>query len=504
MENINQIYIINPNYILKNDQYRVYLTYRYNPNMKIANDVDIQFFSYIHPEQAKIFALFDGERTMSEVIDIIAEKLNISRDRASELIEPYIENKKRLRVTFQNNNFAFPTYFLIPKKRDVEIYSYDQNSFDCSELDFINPRINLFPIDITLMVNTICKVDCIYCYADCRKKTDCQVPIETLDRLISDCRKNNVRSFNLMGGEVLLYKNWEWLVKKLMEYDYTPYISTKIPVEKNTVQIIYDLGIRLFQISLDSFDGNILEKNLNIPNGNKYIEKMEKTLKYFEELNIKLNIHAVITKNNNDISHLQQYLNRLSTFGNILNVQISIVGESLYKKGYSEHKLSREEVMKISDFINSARQKKIYPFTISISTGELKETFIGNKNGKKRMYEKRGLCSANVMQAFILPTGDVTICEELMFNPQFILGNLKNDDLATIWKNNKLKSLGSADLYEFSPCGKCKEFASCRGIEAKKGVCWKQVLHAYGENNWNYPDPKCPYAPKKMNPFYIE
>jgi len=510
MKNINNMdktYIINPNYILVNDNKRVYLTYRYNPlpifNLRLPYETDTQFFSFIHPEQAKLFALFDGNRKLTTIIDEIAKRLNVSTKRAYELILPYIENKTRLGVAFQNNRMAFPSNFLVPKKENIKFYTYEQNDFICnSDLDLISPRINSFPLDITFMVNTICQTDCIYCYADCRKKMDCQIPIESLDRLITDCKKNNVRSFNLMGGEVLLYKNWKWLVKRLIESDYMPYISTKIPVEKEIVQTLYDIGINQIQISLDSFDDNILEKNLNIPNGSKYIDKMKRTLKYFEEANITLNLHAVITKYNKDIPHLEQYLNTLSTYSHISNVELSVVGESLYKKGYHEFKLCSQDVKIISDYVDSVKQKKKYPFTISFSPGTRKEMFKGNKKIKKDNFEKRPVCSGNVRLAYILPTGEVTICEGLMFNPQFILGNIIKDDLETIWKNNRLRPLYSPGLYENTPCGKCKEFMNCRTYESKRGVCWKIIIHAYGEKKWNYPDPRCSSAPTQMNPFY--
>ena len=122
---------------------------------------------------------------------------------------------------------------------------------------------------------------------------------------------------------------------------------------------------------------------------------------------------------------------------------------------------------------------------------------------KNKKFNQRGLCTANVRQAFILPTGEITICEQLMFNPKFILGNLLDNDLGTIWKDNKLKYLENIDLYQNTRCGKCNDFSKCRNSKSN-GVCWKEVINAYGEDNWNNPDPKCPHAPTKMNSFFIE
>jgi MoaA/NifB/PqqE/SkfB family radical SAM enzyme len=503
--NENIIYTINSNYMLKNDLKRIVLCYRYHPVFSSPSHyaAEREFFSYIHPEQAKIFSLFDGEKKLGQIIAEIANKLSLSEKRVEKLIFPFIENNTRLGVDYKGNKFMFPKNFIVPINKNAALYSYKACDFDCEELEFKNYRLNKFPMEVTLMVNTICAVDCIYCYADCRKKMDCQIPVQTLENLFNDCKRNNVRAFGLMGGEVLKYKNWRWIVSKMMDCGYTPYISTKIPISDKVVCDIYDSGIRLFQISLDSFDGNILEKNLNIIHGDLYIRKMRKTLSDFEKIGMNINVHAVITIHNKEVSHLKKYLHELTFYKNIKNVQLSVVGESLYKDGYDKHKLNQLDVEEISNYVNESVEKNIYPFTISVSTGYTKKGYIKDRNSKEETYKKRGLCSANVRQVFILPNGDVTICEELMFHPQFILGNVIEQDLGTIWKNNKLKTLEDKKIYMNSRCGKCKKFVSCKSSESR-GVCWKEILHAYGMEKWNFPDPKCPHAPTNMRPFYVE
>jgi radical SAM protein with 4Fe4S-binding SPASM domain len=143
-----------------------------------------------------------------------------------------------------------------------------------------------------------------------------------------------------------------------------------------------------------------------------------------------------------------------------------------------------------------------YPFSVNISLGSRKTKYINDKTIKEENYKKRSLCTGNVRQVFILPDGGVTICEELMFNPNFLLGNIIEEDLQTIWKKNRLKHLEEKATYLNSRCGKCKSFSDCKGSESR-GVCWKEILHAYGEDKWNYPDPKCPHAPTDMRPFYV-
>jgi radical SAM protein with 4Fe4S-binding SPASM domain len=331
---------------------------------------------------------------------------------------------------------------------------------------------------------------------------DCLIPQTRLEKLIIDSSSNGVIIFDLMGGEVLLYKKWKWLVKTLLKNGHTPCISTKIPVSKKTIDDMYDFGLRLFQISLDSFEPDIIEKNLNITNGVDYLIKMHQALKYAENKGIKVNIHSVITKYNKDISHLNRFINELSKFNNINNYQVTVASASLYKYDFHNHRISLEEANVLERHISEI--KKEFPFRINFSGNSFKAAYINDVNIKASKFDNRSLCTGNVRSVYILPNGDVTICEELMFHPKFILGNVIQDDLQTIWKRNQLDYLEDINYYKDSPCGICSSFGKCKTENHPRGVCWKEILHAYGEENWHYPDPKCPNAPQEMKSFYLD
>ena len=40
-------------------------------------------------------------------------------------------------------------------------------------------------------------------------------------------------------------------------------------------------------------------------------------------------------------------------------------------------------------------------------------------------------------------------------------------------------------------------------LPEQQRVCWKMVMYAYGKQNWDYPDPRCPEAPKMFNDICI-
>ena len=73
-----------------------------------------------------------------------------------------------------------------------------------------------------------------------------------------------------------------------------------------------------------------------------------------------------------------------------------------------------------------------------------------------------------------------------------------------IWNSNNAKKLfyiSKASFPKESECSKCLDFEQCR---YNLGVCWIDVMAAYGLENWQYPSPNCPYAPKPKYITYSE
>jgi hypothetical protein len=78
-------------------------------------------------------------------------------------------------------------------------------------------------------------------------------------------------------------------------------------------------------------------------------------------------------------------------------------------------------------------------------------------------------------------------------------GDIKTDTIENIWnsfKANKLLQLPHDDLLhkEGNPCYTCILFDKCKTNVIKK-TCLVDVVKAYGEDKYDYPDPRCPKAP---------
>lgn len=107
-------------------------------------------------------------------------------------------------------------------------------------------------------------------------------------------------------------------------------------------------------------------------------------------------------------------------------------------------------------------------------------------------FNERSVCAGNYLQLFILPDGNVTICEELYWHPKFIVGNILEQSLNEIWNSKaalNLYYLKQSDISEKSPCKTCKDYEICR---IPKQVCYRDIVRKYGEKYWDYPDVNCP------------
>ncbi|MBX9839929.1 MAG: hypothetical protein K2X69_16630, partial [Silvanigrellaceae bacterium] len=196
----------NPEYHLKPDEGRVLLM----PSemfRSLQDGSDNSYESVIHPIYAMILAFFNNTE-YEEGIRNASNYLNVSIEFIKKFIDPLIENDDI--ISFKNDNqldIVFPRKTLI---RNILENSkkYNPEDFIYESVDISHKR-HKTPTDITLMVNTTCATNCFYCYADRRIKTSCKIPLERVYELIDEAKSFHARSFEVIGGEFFLYKNWK-------------------------------------------------------------------------------------------------------------------------------------------------------------------------------------------------------------------------------------------------------------------------------------------------------
>lgn len=481
---------LNPYYILKQDDGCVLLL-----SKKTLADAEGVFEdsinSVIHPFHAKILSYVNGG-DYEEIITKISSELDIKKDRVKYFIDSLIENPKRIGPVYKSAIIGFPRHTII-KSDYKRPKPYAPSDFDYDHVDVTLKR-HATPSTLTLMIDNICATNCVYCYADKRRPVSSLIPLERIAEIVQEAKNIGVVNFDLIGGEVFKYKKWRDLVKIFVENDYDPNLSTKQPLQEDEVKCLAELGINYLQISLDSLIPAHLQKILGVTED--YVGQIKETFKLLEKYQIPVVVHSIINRYNDNVEDLQSIYDFLSSLSNVRYWLPEVVGPSIYAKiEFKDFKPRIDEIPILSDkmdeLVKKAKFKTINGIKKSIGHDSEEQDF----DTKMNSFMSRGLCSGNFSHMYILPTGDVTMCEELYWNKNFIMGNVKEQSLMDIWTGSKALSLYHIcqnDIPEDSHCSKCEFFNDCRDV---RQICYREIIKAYGEDKWYYPDVNCPYAP---------
>lgn len=488
--------VFNPAYILKPDNGRVLILSKENTRENIGG-VD-SFDGFLHPIHAIILNSLSGD-SYENSIKKIGELLEVNFSFVENFISELLQNDDWVQMTFAETTLYFPPNCIIYS--DEKRQEIDNNLLIYDNL-ILKQQKHYTPTDITLMINTLCATDCIYCYADRRNQINSKISLSRIKELIDEAKKLNARSFDIIGGEFFLYRYWEELLIHLKKSGFDPFLSTKIPMNENMIIKLKKIGIKDIQISLDSLISNNLCDILNVKES--YFNKIQRTFELLDKYNIKTIVHTILNNKNDTVDDMESIFNFLQNFKNIEYWKPDLAGPSLYLKNiYEDYKPRTENIKILLHFFEKKGPKSNFRINYG-GLDNFSEDNTKNFEEKRKEFNNRGLCTGNFSAMFILPDGNVTICEELYWHEKFILGNVINDSLINIWNSDKanyLKMIPQKDFPSDSPCANCSEYYTCREI---KQVCWRDIVKGYGKEKWYFPDVKCPKAPKVKSPvsFY--
>ena len=431
-----------------------------------------------------------------EWVNEAASYLSVPKELVLNFINSLVDNPKQVILSGKKGNSVFPPYTIVSMQSPSQIKRYSPNLFKYDQIDLRMKR-HLTPSTITLMFNNICVTNCIYCYQDKSHVAKCTIPLERIKELIREAYKLNVNTFDVIGGEFFLYKYWRDVLAELRRYGYNPYLSTKMPLQENDVQFLAKLKVRDIQISLDSCIEEHLIESINVRKG--YVAEMLKSLMLLEKYGILVKVHSVLTKYTKDIADMRSIYNVLKNLKNIEDWHVVKGEETLYPRtDYSNieiDSLSYNNIVNyLKDLSDSSGMSIHYPKLEQI---QIVNNTIDKLKQAESHFFNRAFCSGLFSSLYILPDGQVTMCEQLYWNKRFIIGNVKSNSILEIWNSKEAKSLyeiKQEDFPEDSLCHSCGKFKECRTF---RQVCYRDIIRKYGSQKWYYPDVKCPYNNQK-------
>lgn len=489
---VERIIVFNHFYRLKHDLKRSYI-YSNNRNSETETekclDVDRLWLSKIHPAYAMLFVLASEPLTYSAYKERVAFFMDITQEEAERIISPFLDRNEPFYSKYGGVVSQFPRNVLIDAGKAINSpveYTLEEFRFDM--IDFQQERFFHSPMTVVFMPNNSCTTNCIYCYAD--KDTKVR-PMSFLQvkAIVKACHELRMKEFILTGGDVFVYKYWKELLACMRNYDMNiGLLSTKTPLLEEEVKLLSDYQPRM-QFSLDSVTPSVLKSMVGM--NSDYIPKVKKTFEHFDKYGLDFKVATVVTRLNASVSNLSELYHFLMQFSKMVHWEIRIALKSLYSKwNYEELKVTKENVRDIDDWVQQI--KKEAKFKISWEPVETKHFFEATK-GSRSFAGAR--CSANYSNIMILPDGKATICEQLYWNPRYLIGDLTKQSIPEVWNSPQALKLAfpeKSDFRDVSPCKKCQLFEDCYAFPNR---CIVDVLKGYGEENADFPDPRCCKAP---------
>lgn len=490
----SQIWVLNPDYSFKNDRDRICMYTKKERSFDSTPD----WIGFVHPSQAMILSIFTNLNPINENIKLLAEHLNVTYDKVYNVICDFMGNITPIFTSWNGIYIEFPKNVLIPLNPSSvkPVYDFSIEDLKCRSINLTPDRNHKSPHSVLWMLTNKCVTNCKYCYAD--RNTFC-TPLSTnrILELIEEISLLKMGYVDIIGGEIFLRKDWDVILKQLVKHKISPtYISTKVPITTTLVNKLIDTGFNnTIQISLDSIKDSTLGFIINTKEG--YVENVKQGVSLLEKGNFKIQINTVLTSYNSTIDEINVLYQYIKEIRNLTLWEIRVPEVSLYNAtSFSEIKASKSALIELKNYVSNF----IIPtakIKIVFSSEALDEQF--RMDGPKKECFSGGTCGILQNRMFILPDGKVSVCEQMYWHPDFIIGDLKNSTIEEVWNSKRAIELFNLSISLFRDCSICKKCLHFDNCNSNKRRCIVKVVKAYGLNNWDYPDPRCKFAPPFNN-----
>lgn len=483
-------YLLNPDYFFLDDLDRVAL----RSKAKVNFDSNSGWLSFIHPFQANVLSAFLTPISIEGALEKLRPLYKFSRDVFEKNISFFIDNKVPIYSTVGEHSTYFPKNLLI--KYNGEIIHKENCSperigcdfYEYNNVNLINDRLHKAPRTLLIVLTNRCKSRCVYCYADTFTKCNLLTYKELLP-MILEAKSLNIDNIDLVGGEVFCHPEWSEFVEKLVSLDMSPtYLSTKIALSDNEIKLLKSTGYdNVVQISLDSVNSVTLNKMIGVKG--EYLTELKNSIIKLIENGFKLQVNTVLTNHNSTIQEISALYDYIKSIKGLEYWELRIPEMSLYST--EDFIKSRATKTQLENIIRYAREHIIPDY---------QGTMIINQNALLHCYQSKtpndntffgGSCGILREGLVLLPDGKASVCEQLYWHPDFIVGDIRTQTLEEIWQSEKAWNIyGRKGKYagKYFECEGCSMSDNC---DSQRRKCWVHIMRAYGRNEWQRADPLC-------------
>lgn len=325
--------------------------------------------------------------------------------------------------------------------------------------------------NLAFSVTNKCNLSCKHCYASSGIAYDDELDVDEIRRLIvNEAKLIGTKFITLTGGEPFAREDIFHIIEAIKQENIGVCIATNgTLLTTESIYVLKELGVERIQISLE---GSTKELNDEIRGKGVFDYVTKEVIPELKNKEIFTAVSITPTRNN--------YMNieSMATLCKEMRVDtLSIrrfVAEGRGKKNSLDANINDNRAL--LEHIQYLREK--YRGVLNISTGD--PLFVLANKAKDKYIGEKVLsgCTAGITSLSIDAHGNIRPCTRINID----IGNVRNDSLNEVWKNdNLLQRLRQRDVF-VGKCNKCNYLMICGGCRAAAFGSSQSVL---GE------DPKC-------------
>ncbi|MDD5099078.1 MAG: radical SAM protein, partial [Candidatus Colwellbacteria bacterium] len=396
-------------------------------------------YGVIRPEEAVILCLFDGWRSLEEVIIAASIIGDMSYEEAQNSVLGLMNKVSPdatmfIKCTGENHrhNFDARNFFISPNKVDLT-----------TRLDA--------PLALVLQPTPICEANCVYCYA-CRREGNPaeQLSFNRICELLDEANTIGIYQVNLCGGDGFCRSDFVKIIKACLERNLIVDISTKCEVSSEIARELASMGLDYIQVSIDTYD----EKTADYLYGKTgHFKKVVQTIRNLLSAGVYTRTNSIVTPYNYD--HIKQTIEFLKSLG-IREMKFAPAFRSSFRDNLkcllSFEQKSHFRKMMAEIEVEYARQG------VTIFHEAMKDyTEMTPEEKKEYWFQKRAFCSSGRSSMIVAFDGNVILCEESPQEPEYFVGNVKTQSIKDIWDSRRILHFiyPSRWRFAYTPCYSC-------------------------------------------------
>jgi radical SAM protein with 4Fe4S-binding SPASM domain len=436
----------------------------------------------IHRAYGVMLALFDGERTVSHIIDIVSpfakglcDAGQSERDVASQHVKAFIgfmtksQNQQKgredvpsqfpvesllvLKNTFKEAFAVFPPCFQIGYDPRRYLPS-DNNLISSGPFHVVHDSA---PRTLNWHLTAACSTKCRYCYLE-RRTNAVELPVTRVCQLIDEAARIGVFGIDLLGGDILLYPHLCTVLRKLHDHKFLPMmISTKSFLDKDMAISLSEMLEMIFelQFSIDSDDDEVAEYLVGIQS---YPQTIFSSIENAISVGFNVTAKSVITPYN--LKTIPSLYRELRKRG-VKKIRLAVYSRSGFHHT-DDLFLAQEDF----DWLNNEVDKLNSEFIDDKVTLQNGQPGIERPSPEslKASWSNRSMCTAGRSGMMICVDGRVIPCEQMPETEEYFCGDVSHQSIMDVWNGDRLKEMTYGiprEKFIGQPCYDCAEREEC-------------------------------------------